>query len=70
MQRKKERFRWVELLLAAMLARTPTPMGLMLTDRPGSIQLLGAGRRASTLCSRVRAVRRFLNWLALIHDAR
>ena len=53
-----------------MLARTPTPMGLMLTDRPGSIRLLGAGRRASTLCSRVRAVRRFLNWLALIHDAR
>ena len=28
----------------------------------------GAGRRASTLRSRVRALRRYLNWLALNHD--
>ena len=40
-------------------------MGRILGERPGSIQLSGAGRRASTLCSRVRAVRRYLNcdWL-------
>ena len=43
-------------------------MGRILGERPGSIQLLGAGRRASTLRSRVRAVRRYLNWLALNHD--
>ena len=34
----------------------------------GSIQLFGAGRRASTLRSRVLAARRYLNWLALNHD--
>ena len=34
----------------------------------GSVQLLGAGRCASTLRSRLCAVRRFLNWLAFNHD--
>ena len=43
-------------------------MGRIFGERPGSIQLLGAGLRASTLRSRVRAVRRYLNWLALNHD--
>ena len=43
-------------------------MGRILGERPGSIQLLGAGRRASTLRSRVRVVRPYLNWLALNHD--
>ena len=51
-----------------MLVHTPTPMGKILGDEPGSLQLLGAGRRASTLRSRVRAVRRYLTWLALNHD--
>ena len=43
-------------------------MGKMLGDKPGTLQLLGAGRRASTLHPRVRAVRRYLNWHALNHD--
>ena len=51
-----------------MLVPTPTPTGRILGERPGSIQLLEARRRASTLRSRVRAVRRYLNWLALNHD--
>ena len=45
-----------------------TPMGRILGERLGSIQLSGAGRRASTSRSRVRAVRRYMNWLALNHD--
>ena len=64
---EKERARWVEIL-GSMLVYTPTPMGRILGERPGSIQLLGAGRRASTLRSRVRSVRRYLNWSALNHD--
>ena len=64
---EKERARWVEIL-GSMLVHTPTPLGRILMERPGSIQLLGAGRRPSTLRSRVRAVRRYLNWLALNHD--
>ena len=42
---EKERSRWVEVL-AAVLVRTPTPMGKLLADRLGSVQFLGAGRRA------------------------
>ena len=64
---EKESTRWVEVL-GAMLVHTPTPMGKILGDKPGSLQLLGAGRRASTLRSRVRAVRRYLSWLALDRD--
>ena len=59
--KRKGRARWVEIL-GSMLVHTPAPMGRILVERPGSIQLLGAGRRASTLRSRVRAVRRYLNW--------
>ena len=54
---ERERARWVEVL-GAMLDPTPTPMGKILGDKPGGLQLLGSGRRASTLRSRVRAVRR------------
>ena len=64
---EKERARWVEVL-GSMLVHTPTPMGRILGDNPGSLQLLGAGRRASTSRSRLRAVRRYSNWLALNHD--
>ena len=64
---EKEGARWVEIL-GSLLVHTPTPMGRILGERPGGIQLVGAGRRASTLRSRVRAVRRYLNWLALNHD--
>ena len=48
-----------------MLAHTPTPMGALLAAQPSNLQLLGAGRRAATLRSRVRAVKRFLDWLAV-----
>ena len=65
---EKEKARWVEVL-GAMLVHTPAPMGKMLGDKPGTLQLMGAGRLASTLRSRVRAVRRYLNWLALNHDS-
>ena len=66
-QRRDERSRWVEVL-GATLVHTPTPVVKIFGDKPGSIQLLGAGRRASTLRSRVRAVRRYHIWLALNHD--
>ena len=62
-----ERTKWVEVL-AAMLTRTPTPMGALLASQPSNMQLLGAGKRASTLRSRVRAVKRFLDWLALTNS--
>ena len=54
-------------LLGSMLSHTPTPMGALLAAQPSNLQLLGAGRRAATLRSRVRAVKRFLDWLAVSH---
>ena len=42
-------------------------MGTLLAAQPSNLQLLGAGRRAATLRSRVRAVKRFLDWLAVSH---
>ena len=50
--------------LSELIKGTVTPMGKMLTHIPGQ-QLVGGGRRASTLRSRVRGVRKFLSWLAL-----
>ena len=61
-----ERTKWIELL-GSMLAHTPTPMGTLLAAQPSNLQLLGAGRRAATLRSRVRPVKRFLHWLAVSH---
>ena len=58
-----ERSRWISIL-SEPIKGTATPMGMMLTDKPGQ-QLVGGGRRASTLRSRVRGVRKFLTWLAL-----
>ena len=43
-------------LLGSMLAHTPTPMGTLLAAQPNNLQFLGAGRRAATLRSRVRAL--------------
>ena len=40
-------------------------MGQLLSTKPGNIQLLGGGKRASTLRSRVRGVQKFLSWLAI-----
>ena len=54
-----ERARWIEAL-ATLLRATQTPMGKMLIDKP-----LGAGRRVTTLRSRVRLARRYLAWLSI-----
>ena len=59
-----ERLRWVTLL-GDLLRSTQTPMGQILSTKPGNIQLLGGGKRASTLRSRVRGVQKFLSWLAI-----
>ena len=53
--------------LKASSGATKTPMGELIGSSPPGTQPLGASRRASTLRSRVRAVRRFLAWLALAH---
>ena len=58
--------KWSELS-GSMLALTPTPMGALLAAQPGIMQLLGAGRRAATWRSRLRAVKRFLDGLAVSH---
>ena len=62
-----ERVRWVRHL-AELLVHSSTPMGETLRERPGDTSLLGAGRRVSTLRSRVRAVRRFVAWLGANHN--
>ena len=62
-----ERSRWISLL-ADLLRNTTTPMGRLLRENPANSQLLGGGRRAGTLRSRVRALQKFLSWLALAHN--
>ena len=57
-----ERDRWIQLL-ANLLRSTDTPMGKLIRESPSNIQLLGGGRRAGTLRSRVRSVQKFLGWL-------
>ena len=59
-----ERVRWVSEL-CMLLRGTPTPMGKLLVDKPSSESLVGAGKRAATLRSRVRMVRRYLAWLSV-----
>ena len=61
-----ERDRWIQLL-ANLLRSTDTPMGKPIRDSPSNIQLLGGGRRAGTLRSRVRSVQKFLGWLIASH---
>ena len=63
---ESERQRWLQLL-ANLIVGTDTPMGRLLQSRQGDISLLGAGRRAGTLRSRVRNIRHFLAWLAINH---
>ena len=58
-----ERSRWLSLL-ADLLRNTDTPMGRLLRENPTNSQLLGGGRRAGTLRFRVRAIQKFLGWLA------
>ena len=52
-----ERDRWIQLL-ANLLRSTDTPMGKLIRESPSNIQLLGGGRRAGTLRSRVRSVQK------------
>ena len=59
-----ERARWVEAW-STLLRATETPMGKMLVEKPHTAQLLGAGRRVTTLRSRVRLARRYLAWLSI-----
>ena len=61
-----ERDRWIQLL-ANLLRSTDTPMGKLIRENPSNIQLLGGGRRAGTLRSRVRSVQKFLGWLIASH---
>ena len=61
-----ERVRWIQLL-ANLLRPTDTPMGKLIRDSPSNIQLLGGGRRAETLRSRVRSVQKFFCWLFVSH---
>ena len=60
------RNRWIQLL-ANLLRSTDTPMGKLIRESPSNIQLLGGGRRAGTLRSRVRSVQKFLGWLVASH---
>ena len=59
-----ERVRWVSEL-CTLLRGTHTPMGKLLVEKPGSESLVGAGKRAATLRSRVRMARRYLAWLSV-----
>ena len=52
-----ERDRWIQLL-ANLLRSTDTPMGKLIRENPSNVQLLGGGRRAGTLRSRVRSVQK------------
>ena len=61
-----ERNRWTKEL-ADLLRGTQSPMGQFLASQPVN-PLTEGGRRASTLRSRVRGVKRFLAWLALRYE--
>ena len=47
-----ERQRWLHIL-ADLVRHSPTPMEQLLAAQPGNVEVLGAGKRASTLRSRV-----------------
>ena len=64
-----ERLRWLQSL-ALLVERSPTPTGNLLARHPGSLALLGAGRRAATLRNRVRLLRNFFSWLTATHEVR
>ena len=61
-----ERSRWVASL-GDLLRHTDTPMGRLIRENPSNLQLLGSGLRAGTLRSRVRSIRKFLEWLSVAH---
>ena len=51
-------------VLAGIVSKADTPMARLLRDKPGSVKLRGAGKRVSTFCSQIRAVRKYAVWLA------
>ena len=55
-----ERERWVQLL-ANLLRSTDTPMGRWIRENPNNVQLLGGGRRAGSLRSRMRTIQNSLD---------
>ena len=61
-----ERSRWVASL-GDLLRHTDTPMGRLMRENPSNLQLLGSGLRAGTSRSRVRSIRKFLEWLSAAH---
>ena len=61
-----ERDRWVQLL-ANLRRSTETPMGRLIREHPSNVQLLGGGRRAGTLRSRVWSIQKFIGWLIAAH---
>ena len=58
-----ERTRWITIL-SLLIESMQTSLGRLLVNRPGHFRLLGSGRRASTLRSRVREVRKDIHRLA------
>ena len=51
-------------ILAELLRFTDTPIKKLLREEPKNAELIGAGRRASTVRSRVRILQKFWSWLA------
>ena len=47
-------------MFADLLRGTIALVGQLLLEKTGAVQMLGGGRRASTLRSRVRAMRRYM----------
>ena len=55
-------------MLANLLRSTDTPMGKLIRENPSNVQLLGGGRRAGTLRSRVRTIQKNIGWLIAAHQ--
>ena len=62
-----ERSKWLEIFVG-ILKNTTTPVGLVLQYSLGNIQFSGTGRRAGTLRSWVRTLRKFLARLACTYE--
>ena len=60
---EEARPRWLHVL-CGMVSNTDTPMGRLVREKPGSLQLVGVGKRASMLRARTRAIRKYVMWLA------
>ena len=64
---ESERTRWLSSL-TDIVAKSPPPMGRHLCSQPGNLEMLGGGRRASTLRSRVRELRKFFAWFSVTYE--